>query len=109
MGVDLEKDDLSFYPLLYWPMDPREKNLSPRALSKIGDYMRQGGTLVFDTRDLSLGAVRGASSPGEQTLRRLTSTLDLPPLEPVPADHVLNRTFYILHDFPGRWTGGQLW
>jgi hypothetical protein len=109
MGVDLEKDDLSFYPLLYWPMDPREKNLSPRALSKIGDYMRQGGTLLFDTRDLSLGAVRGASSPGEQTLRRLTSTLDLPPLEPVPADHVLNRTFYILHDFPGRWTGGQLW
>jgi len=109
MGVDLEKDDLSFYPLLYWPMDPREKNLSPRALSKIGDYMRQGGTLLFDTRDLSLGAVRGATSPGEQTLRRLTSTLDLPPLEPVPADHVLNRTFYILHDFPGRWTGGQLW
>ena len=34
MGVDLEHDDLSFYPLLYWPMDPREKNLSPAALSQ---------------------------------------------------------------------------
>jgi hypothetical protein len=109
VGVDLARDDLSFYPLLYWPMDPREKNLSPAALSKISNYMRLGGTILFDTRDLTLGAVRGDSSPGEQTLRRLTAGLDLPPLEPLPADHVLTKAFYIIHDFPGRWEGGQLW
>jgi Domain of unknown function (DUF4159)/Aerotolerance regulator N-terminal len=108
-GVDLERDDLSFYPLLYWPMDPREKNLSPASLSKIANYMRLGGTILFDTRDLTLGATRGDSSPGEQTLRRLTAGLDLPPLEPVPPDHVLTKAFYILHSFPGRWDGGQLW
>ena len=66
VGVDLAKDDLAFYPLLYWPMDPREKSLSPAALSKVADYMRLGGTILFDTRDLSLGAVRGDSNPGEQ-------------------------------------------
>jgi hypothetical protein len=109
MGVDVARDDLSFYPLLYWPMDPREKNLSPTALSKLNDYMRLGGTIVFDTRDLTLGAVRGAASPGEQTLRRLTQGLDLPPLEPVPPDHVLTKAFYLLKEFPGRWTGGQVW
>jgi hypothetical protein len=109
VGVDLGKDDLSFYPLLYWPMDPREKNLSPAALSKIADYMRLGGTILFDTRDLTLGAVRGDSNPGEQTLRRLTAGLDLPPLEPVPHDHVLTKAFYIIHGYPGRWDGGQLW
>jgi len=109
LGVDLAHDDLSFYPLLYWPMDPREKNLTPAELSKISDYMRLGGTILFDTRDLTLGAVRGSSNPGEQTLRRLTAGLDLPPLEPVPADHVLTKSFYILRDFPGRWEGGQLW
>lgn len=109
MGVDPERDDLSLYPLLYWPMDPREKTLSPKALAKVGDFMRNGGTIFFDTRDLTLGAVRGAGSPGEQTLRRLTAGLDLPPLEQVPADHVLTKTFYILRDFPGRWTGGRLW
>jgi len=27
----------------------------------------------------------------------------------VPADHVLTKAFYILKDFPGRWTGGQVW
>jgi len=109
MGVDLTHDDLSFYPLLYWPMDPREQNLSPAVLSKLNDYMRLGGTLVFDTRDLTLGAVRGEASPGEQTLRRLTQGLDLPPLEPVPSDHVLTKAFYLLKDFPGRWTGGDVW
>jgi hypothetical protein len=109
LGLDPERDDLSLYPLLYWPMDPREKSLSPKALSRVGEYMRNGGTILFDTRDLTLGAVRGAASPGEQTLRRLTGGLDLPPLEQVPADHVLSKAFYILRDFPGRWTGGRLW
>jgi hypothetical protein len=109
MGVDIEQDDLSFFPLLYWPMDPREKDLSPAALSKISDYMRNGGTILFDTRDLTLGSARGANSPGEQTLRRLIAKLDLPPLEPVPADHVLTKAFYILNDYPGRWDGGKVW
>jgi len=109
IGVDPEHDDLSLYPLLYWPIDPREKNLSPKALSRVADFMRNGGTIFFDTRDLSLGAVHGAASPGEQTLRRLTGGLDFPPLEKLPADHVLAKTFYILRDFPGRWTGGDIW
>jgi hypothetical protein len=109
IGVDVARDDLSFFPLLYWPMDPREKDLTPQALSRIADYMRNGGTIVFDTRDLTLGAIRGPTSPGEQTLRRLIAKLDLPPLEPVPSDHVLTKTFYLLRDFPGRWDGGKVW
>ena len=109
VGVDVAHDDLSFFPLLYWPMDPREADLSPGAISKLTDYMRSGGTILFDTRDLTLGASRGADSPGQQTLRRLLSKLDIPPLEPVPPDHVLRRTFYLLDDFPGRWDGGKVW
>ncbi len=55
LGINLDKDDLSFFPLIYWPMDPREANLSPQALSKLADYMRNGGTLLIDTRDQTLG------------------------------------------------------
>ncbi|HSZ73623.1 MAG TPA: DUF4159 domain-containing protein [Rhizomicrobium sp.] len=109
VGVDLDRDDLSFFPLLYWPMDPREKDLSPKAIAKLADYMRNGGTIVFDTRDLTLGAGAGPQSPGEQTLRRLTAKLDMPPLQIIPADHVLTKTFYLLQDFPGRWDGSKLW
>jgi len=105
VGVNLDKDDLSFFPLLYWPMDPREHDLSPQALSKVADYMRNGGTILFDTREQS----PGPDSPGQQTLRRLIGKLDLPPLQPVPSDHVLTKSFYLLQDFPGRWDGGKVW
>ena len=71
--------------------------------------MRNGGTILFDTRDLTLGPERGANSPGQQTLRRLTAKLDIPPLQQVPSDHVLTKSFYLLQDFPGRWDGGKLW
>jgi hypothetical protein len=71
--------------------------------------MREGGTILFDTRDLTLGPVRSPNSPGEQTLRRITQGLDMPPLQPVPSDHVLTKSFYLLHGFPGRWSGGQVW
>ena len=64
MGVDIAHDDLSFFPLIYWPMDPREPDLSPQALSRLTDYMRNGGTILFDTRDLTLGPTRGPNLAG---------------------------------------------
>jgi len=109
MGVDINRDDLSFFPLLYWPMDPREPDLSPQAVSKLINYMKNGGTILFDTRDQTLGPIRGANSPGQITLRRLTAKLDLPPLQPIPPAHVLTKAFYLLQNFPGRWDGGRVW
>jgi hypothetical protein len=109
LGVNLEKDDLAFFPLIYWPMDPREHDLSAAALSKVAEYMRSGGTILIDTRDLTLGPVRGPNNPGEKTLRRLLGKLDLPPLAPVPAAHVLTKSYYLISAFPGRWDGGTLW
>jgi hypothetical protein len=109
VGVDVEKDNLAFYPLLYWPMAASEKDLSPAAVAKIDQFMRGGGTILFDTRDSPIGGLGSTASPGEAVLRRLLSKLDIPPLEPCPADHVLTRTFYLIKEFPGRWSGGQVW
>ena len=109
VGVDIERDDLSFYPLLYWPMSAAEKDLSPRAAAKVERFMREGGTILFDTRDSPISGLATGTSPGEATLRRLLTKLDIPPLEPIPEDHVITRTFYLLKEFPGRWSGGQVW
>jgi len=109
VGVDLETDDLSFYPLLYWPMDAGEHELSPTAAAKIDTFMRNGGTILFDTRDATVPGMPTNNSPGTQTLRRLLAKLDIPPLERVPEDHVLTKTFYLLHEFPGRFDGGDIW
>jgi hypothetical protein len=112
IGLDISRDELAFFPLIYWPIAPNAAKPSPQALSRIDAYMKQGGTVLFDTRD----AITAPPGPGGETrtpgmvaLRSITSSLDIPELEPIPRDHVLTKTFYLLRDFPGRFTNGQLW
>jgi Domain of unknown function (DUF4159) len=111
MAVDIEQDELAFFPLLYWPVTPGQKLPSPAALQKLNLYLRNGGTILFDTQDQNAaGAIAlGQGGPGTSRLRQLVHGLDIPPLVPVPQDHVLTRSFYLLQQFPGRWAGGQLW
>ena len=45
----------------------------------------------------------------EQRLRRLVGAIKIPGLVPIPPDHVLTKSFYLLHEFPGRWNVGSLW
>ncbi len=108
IGVDLETDELSVYPMLYWPVTPEQPIPSEEAYAKLNAYLRTGGMILFDTRDANIAGF-GASSPNGQKLQRLARALDIPPLEPIPEDHVLTRTFYLLQDFPGRFTGRQVW
>src|SRR5690606_5471052 len=103
--VDIATDELSFYPLIYWPIDPEAPMPSEEAVARIDAYMQEGGTVLFDTRD-QYSAGFGASdsvTPETQRLRDILSNLNIPPLEPVPDDHVLTKAFYILNDFPGRY------
>ncbi|WP_306151396.1 DUF4159 domain-containing protein [Roseovarius sp. MMSF_3281] len=108
IGVNLETDELALYPLLYWPITPDQPIPSDAAYAKLNTYLRTGGMILFDTRDANVAGF-GASSPNGQMLQRLAQPLDIPPLEPVPDDHVLTRTFYLLQDFPGRHTGRSIW
>ena len=111
MGVDLEQDDILFFPLLYWPVVPEQPDLSDAALAKLDRYMKTGGTILFDTRDQDGAGAVGFSraGPGQQRLRQILRRLDVPPLIPVPEDHVLTKAFYLMQDFPGRWAGGRVW
>lgn len=108
IGVDVNRDELAFFPLLYWPMTTGQESLTPAALARINAYMEHGGTILFDTRDQDRN-ISGLVGPGTQTLRRLIGKLDLPALAPVSRRHVLTKSFYLMQDFPGRWTGGTLW
>jgi hypothetical protein len=112
IGLDIARDELVFYPLIYWPIVPGAPRPSDAALKRIDAYMKDGGTVLFDTRDAVVApAGQGGEtrSPGMLELRKILSSLDIPELEPVPRDHVLTKTFYLLRDFPGRFDGGQLW
>ncbi|WP_171131861.1 MULTISPECIES: DUF4159 domain-containing protein [unclassified Ruegeria] len=108
IGVDLERDELAFFPLLYWPITPDQPQPSAEAYAKLNTYLRSGGMILFDTRDANVASF-GASSPNGRKLQQLAGPLNIPALEPVPKDHVLTRAFYLLQDFPGRHMGTEVW
>jgi len=100
------EDELAFFPLLYWPVDARQPRLMPETIRRLNRYIENGGTIVFDTRDQQFG---DGTPKGRAALRTLTQGLNIPPLIPVPPGHVLTKAFYLMQDFPGRWSGGRLW
>lgn len=108
IAVNLETDELSFFPFLYWPVTPDQPQPSDEAYAKLNRYLRGGGMILFDTRDADIASF-GASSPNGRKLQQLARPLDIPPLEPIPNDHVLTRTFYLLQDFPGRHVSRDVW
>src|SRR5690606_4489841 len=95
MAVDIAQDELSFFPMLYWPILPNAPQPSPATLARVDTYMKQGGTVIFDTRDaFAASAVRPDEvSPALAKLREILAGLDIPELEPVPRDHVLTKSF----------------
>jgi hypothetical protein len=108
MAVNLETDELAFFPILYWPITPQQPTPSIEAYAKLNQYLRSGGMILFDTRDADTASF-GASSPNGRKLQDLAAPLDIPALEPLPADHVMTRTFYLLQDFPGRHNSRDVW
>jgi hypothetical protein len=108
IGVDIERDELAFFPFLYWPISAGQQQPSDEAYARLNQYLRTGGMILFDTRDADVAGFGGATPEG-QTLQMIASGLDIPPLEPMPPDHVLTRTFYLLQDFPGRHARGAVW
>ena len=108
VGLDLERDMLMFYPLLYWPITAGQPTPSLKAYRKLNAFLQSGGMIVFDTRDGDIAGF-GTSSPNSLRLQKITYGIDIPALEPMPQDHVLTRAFYLLQDFPGRYTQRDIW
>lgn len=112
MAIDPARDELAFFPLIYWPMPQTTLSVSDALVTRIDAYMNNGGTILFDTRDEAASfafSTGGSISPQTRNLRTLLEALDIPPLEPVPDDHVLTKSFYLLDSFPGRYPSGPLW
>jgi hypothetical protein len=105
--VEPGKTDLSFYPLIYWPISTDAQPLTPEQAAALNDYMSRGGIILIDTRDSGSGA--GFAPGTEAALQRAAHGLVMPPLAPLTTEHVLARAFYLLQDFPGRYTGETVW
>ena len=109
IAVDPARDELAFYPLIYWPIVARQPQPSPQARARLAAYMKNGGTVLFDTRDALTANPDGPPTPEALWLRALLDGVDVPALEPAPRDHVLTKTFYLLDRIVGRTAIGQTW
>lgn len=98
VAVNPARDDLSFFPFIYWPVAEDMPTLSDDAALNIQHYLDHGGTILFDTR--------GRTSHSLQALLR---PLSVPALIPITKDHVLNKTFYLIKEYPGRYNDDTLW
>jgi hypothetical protein len=108
MAVDIEHDELVFFPLLYWPVVAGEGPPSAQAVERINKFLATGGTILFDTQDQGQSTPFSAGAT-QQRLQQIAAGLEIPTLMPVPPDHVLTKSFYLMQEFPGRWNGGTLW
>ncbi len=105
--VEPGRDDLSFYPLLYWPIAADAAVPSGAAVAALNGFMSHGGIILIDTRDGGSGA--GMVAGAGDALTRIGQGLAVPPLTPLTSAHVLARAFYLLQDFPGRYDGDTVW
>jgi Domain of unknown function (DUF4159)/Aerotolerance regulator N-terminal len=109
IAIDPARDELSFYPLLYWPIVASQPQPPHAVIAKAALFMKQGGTIIFDTHDALASRPGGPPTPEAKWLRALLDGVDVPELEPVPADHVVTKTFYLIDGFIGRYTTGATW
>ncbi|CAI3923756.1 unnamed protein product [Commensalibacter communis] len=116
-AVDPTKDNLSFYPILYWPITA-DLQPNPKRVDVLNDYLAHGGFLVLDTQghdsSSTIEAVHpdqfaGEASGTSQALKVATEGLKIPALSTLSDKDLLSRTFYILHSFPGRYNAMPVW
>ena len=113
VGVKIETDEIAYYPILYWPVIRSQKALDDKTLAKIDAYMKQGGMIIFDTRDYGQGVPIGFSQRAGRTGRHAAAAPDRQARYSAPgagaAGPRADEVVLSARQFPGRWGGGQLW
>lgn len=95
--LPLSSPDLFEYPFLYLGSDGPLPPLSPAEVENLRRYLTFGGFLLADANDGSEGS--GFDSSFRRELERV---LPSSPLQPLPAEHVVFKSFFLLDSAPGR-------
>jgi hypothetical protein len=93
VGVDLERDDLSSLPLIYFQVTEATPRLSPQARENIQQFMARGGLVIIDVADRTLRTSR--------TYEGIRNDLQIPALTELQEGHPLTQSFYLVSALPG--------
>ncbi len=107
-AASLSSDTLVPYPMIYWRITAAQTQPSRHAFLALTNYLQHGGVVMFDAPE-QVGAL-GGGAPGaiREKLDAILAGLDIPPVTALAQDHVLNRSFYLLHGLPGRYADGRV-
>ncbi len=104
IGLKPDSTEIFKQPILFWLLPPNANQLKPNEAENLNRFMANGGILFIDT------AGKGQNQNQTQAnLRRALSGLIVPPLEKVPQNHVLRKSFYILQGFNGFYQNAEIW
>ncbi|MCD8493885.1 MAG: DUF4159 domain-containing protein [Alphaproteobacteria bacterium] len=94
VGIDIETQDLCHFHFIYMPIDADTAPLSSEAQRKLEDYLRHGGFILPDIRDIS--------ADWDEALRAHLGNVNLGILKPVNEVSSVCETFYKnVQNFPG--------
>jgi hypothetical protein len=95
VGLDIERDELALFPIIYWPVSESVMQLSEKAQKKVQTYLDTGGLIIFDLKNTNepVGSLKG--------LNRLLGNVTLKYPAAMGKDHVLHQTFYRLEHLRG--------
>ena len=100
-GVNIENDDILFFPFIYWPITDNSEALSEEAQQKVQSYIDGGGVIIFD--------IQSTSAQRSMSLKRVLGDINLRALERVDEEHTLARTFYLVSDIEGENGTPAIW
>ncbi len=93
VGVDIENDDLSFFPFLLFQVTNDTPRLSDQARLKVQQYLANGGEIFFDV----LSGRVNESEP----LKTMLNDLQISQPQLLEEGHALTQSFYLVSELPG--------
>ena len=96
--INLDKDDIYFYPILYFPFINAEKEVSMKKIVKLQNFINNGGVIIFDCKNNEKNFFIN------DCLKDLLFTfrdLDISNPFRLRKKNIISRSFYLLNDFPG--------
>lgn len=103
VGIDIERDDISLLPFIYWPISANDAPLSENARARVQSYLDHGGMILFDVHDLRGNMISA------QAISQVVGRLNIRPVEELPEDHTLTRSFYLLSTLRGSFSNEDIY
>lgn len=101
-GVDIETQDICHFHFIYWPVEADPRPLSAPAQRKVEEYLRRGGFILFDVRDVN--------ASWDESLKTLLGSVNLGLLKPAADVPSVCETFYKnVQSYPGSFNVGSVY